>query len=96
MIIRIREWVESFGDNFDQWFEIYNKNNMLELKIKTLESRKENLFIVSYGDFIIRGVNGEYYACKPDIFEKSYDLVDYRTAIGGSSISVSTPMNERT
>jgi hypothetical protein len=26
-------------------------------------------------DWIIRGVNGEYYPCKPDIFEKSYDLV---------------------
>lgn len=27
----------------------------------------------SIGDFIIRGVNGEYYPCKPDIFEKTYD-----------------------
>ena len=27
------------------------------------------------GDFIIQGVNGELYPCKPDIFEKTYDLV---------------------
>lgn len=27
------------------------------------------------GDWIIRGVSGEYYPCKPDIFEKTYDLV---------------------
>lgn len=27
------------------------------------------------GDYIIRGVNGEYYPCKPDIFVKTYDLV---------------------
>ena len=26
-------------------------------------------------DFIIQGVNGEFYPCKPDIFEKTYDLV---------------------
>lgn len=26
-------------------------------------------------DWIIRGVNGELYPCKPDIFEKTYDIV---------------------
>jgi hypothetical protein len=26
-------------------------------------------------DWIIRGVNGEYYPCKPDIFEKTYEKV---------------------
>jgi hypothetical protein len=27
------------------------------------------------GDFIIRGVNGEFYPCKPDIFAKTYEAV---------------------
>lgn len=27
------------------------------------------------GDFIIKGVNGEFYPCKPDIFAKTYDPV---------------------
>lgn len=27
------------------------------------------------GDYIIQGVNGEVYPCKPDIFKKTYDLV---------------------
>jgi hypothetical protein len=27
-------------------------------------------------DWIIKGVNGEFYPCKPDIFKKSYDLVE--------------------
>mgnify|MGYP007090469430 CR=1 FL=1 len=30
----------------------------------------------SIGDYIIQGVNGEFYPCKPDIFEKTYDLAD--------------------
>lgn len=30
----------------------------------------------SIGDWIITGVNGEQYPCKPDIFEKTYELVD--------------------
>lgn len=29
----------------------------------------------SLGDFIIQGVQGEFYPCKPDIFEKTYDPV---------------------
>lgn len=29
----------------------------------------------SIGDYIIKGVNGEVYPCKPDIFEKTYEVV---------------------
>jgi hypothetical protein len=28
------------------------------------------------GDYIIKGVNGEFYPCKPDIFHKTYERVD--------------------
>lgn len=38
-------------------------------KIKTLEGDH----IVSNGDWIIKGVKGELYPCKPDIFEMTYD-----------------------
>ena len=31
------------------------------------------------GDFIIKGVAGEYYPCKPDIFEKTYEAVEDET-----------------
>ena len=27
------------------------------------------------GDYIIQGINGEFYPCKPDIFEKTYELI---------------------
>jgi len=39
--------------------------------IKTLEG----FMRASVGDWIIRGVNGEFYACKPDVFEKTYEPV---------------------
>lgn len=41
------------------------------LKIKTFEGD----MTVSYGDYIIKGVNGEFYPCKPDIFAKTYEEV---------------------
>lgn len=28
------------------------------------------------GDYVIKGVNGEFYPCKPDIFEKTYEKVE--------------------
>lgn len=42
------------------------------LIIETLEGDMN----ASYGDWIIKGVNGEFYPCKPDIFAKTYEKVD--------------------
>jgi hypothetical protein len=46
-------------------------DNRPNLIIPTLEGE----MLVSLGDWIIRGVNGEYYPCKPDIFDKTYEPV---------------------
>jgi len=43
------------------------------LKIFTLEGKMN----ADIGDFIIKGVNGEFYPCKPDIFEKTYEPIIY-------------------
>lgn len=40
--------------------------------IRTLEGD----MAVSAGDWIIRGVAGEFYPCKPDIFEQTYERVE--------------------
>lgn len=40
--------------------------------IETLEGTMR----CNYLDWIIKGVNGEFYPCKPDIFEKTYELVE--------------------
>jgi hypothetical protein len=37
--------------------------------IKTLEGD----MVADFGDYIIKGVKGEFYPCKPDIFELTYD-----------------------
>ena len=41
------------------------------IKIETLEGTMK----ASVGDYIIKGVNGEFYPCKPDIFAKTYDEI---------------------
>ena len=44
-----------------------------DIYIRTLESG-DGAHIASCGDFIIRGIKGEFYPCKPDIFHATYDL----------------------
>jgi hypothetical protein len=44
------------------------------LHVKTLEG----LMLARVGDYVIKGVNGEFYPCKPDIFEKTYDFVNVK------------------
>jgi hypothetical protein len=42
------------------------------IEIQTLEG----VMTAGPGDWVIRGVQGEFYPCKPDIFEQTYDTVD--------------------
>jgi len=49
--------------------EVDRDNERECLRIKTLEGK----MVCSPGDFIIRGVKGEFYPCKPDIFCATYE-----------------------
>lgn len=55
----------------DEQGGIYGIRTLI-IVIHTLEGDMK----VNWGDYIIRGVNGEYYPCKPDIFEKTYEVVE--------------------
>jgi len=47
-------------------------DEMTRLRIKTLEGTMS----VNKGDWIIKGVKGEFYACKPDIFRMTYESAE--------------------
>ena len=65
----------------DSWVRLYVNElhlisqyagEVLYIEIDTLEgTMRANL-----GDFIIKGVQGEFYPCKPDIFEQTYEKVE--------------------
>jgi hypothetical protein len=50
----------------------WDENDNETIHIETLEG----VMVASLGDWIIKGVKGEFYPCKPDIFEATYDPVD--------------------
>lgn len=63
---RFDEWFKSFGE-----YENYVKEDGNIFKIFTLEGTMK----ATVGDWIIKGVQGENYPCKPDIFEQTYEKV---------------------
>ena len=80
------EAVQWDGKNFDEIMNFmqefhghklaYENAEELAYKTKQLNIRTlEGFMTASENDFIIKGVNGEFYPCKPDIFEKTYELV---------------------
>jgi len=65
---------ELISDNHKKTNIAFNRTGVLqerEVYIKTLEGT----MTAKYGDYIIKGVNGEFYPCKPDIFHKTYEKV---------------------
>lgn len=53
----------------------YKMNSDGSITISTLEGD----MIAREGDYIIKGVEGEFYPCKPEIFMKTYEEVDSLT-----------------
>ena len=72
VVIEAIQWT---GSNLKDVIEFLGGESWMngrDLIIKTLEGDLH----ASVGDFIIRGVAGEFYPCKPDIFEKTYEKVE--------------------
>ena len=66
----IQEWMHRSGfHGFNA--EVDTEGNIVAAIIKTLEGE----MIASIGDYIVKGIKGEFYPCKPDIFEETYEEV---------------------
>ena len=75
------EAIQFTGNNFFEIHEFTNGNahdcymqpaGYTTCIINTLEGRH----IATEGDYIIKGVQGEFYPCKPDIFDMTYEAAD--------------------
>ena len=65
------------GRNTEEFSDTCNEQGppWIELTIPTLEGNH----IAKHGDYIIKGVQGEFYPCKPDIFKAIYEEVKDET-----------------
>jgi hypothetical protein len=89
IVIEAVKWT---GKNFDEVMNFRNEflgnkvnyENTEEWCLKTGKMpipTLEGMLTAGDGDYIIKGIKGEFYPCKADIFEKTYTLVDEETVI---------------
>ena len=69
VIIEAIQWNGKNLSEIDNFIRGTVENKGTILIINTLEGDME----ASINDYIIKGVNGEFYPCKPDIFDKTYE-----------------------
>jgi hypothetical protein len=63
----------NFIDLHDLGMEHINHDSLTdEITIFTLEGT----MTAKKGDYIIKGIKGEFYPCKPSIFKKTYEIVE--------------------
>ncbi len=65
-IAEISGWL--MGNGF-RAFKVHGEHRPFGIAIETLEG----VMVAAPGDWIIRGVQGEFYPCKPDIFAETYE-----------------------
>ena len=71
VVIEAIQWTSDNLSEIDKFTQGKVKNHESVLIIPTLEGE----MYASLSDYIIKGVNGEFYPCKPDIFDKPYEEV---------------------
>ena len=62
------------GNNFDE-ISSFTNGNIFQYDEKVVIKTHAGYRYIEKGDWIIRGVNGQFGLCKPDIFEKTYEEV---------------------
>ena len=69
------EAIQWTGDNLVEISQ-FMTNGRYDSKTQTIQiETREGTMSANVGDYIIKGVKGEFYPCKPDIFEQTYDKV---------------------
>jgi hypothetical protein len=77
VVVEAVKWMGNNSDEIEAFLSLgpYSAGGYVKgryVDIGTLEG----LMVASPGDWIIRGVKGEFYPCKPDIFAATYEPVD--------------------
>mgnify|MGYP007102730358 CR=1 FL=1 len=70
------EAVRWTGENREEIIDFCEENDLWSSDRKVLFINGiEDIMYAGIGDYIIKGVNGEFYPCKPDAFAKTYERV---------------------
>jgi hypothetical protein len=71
-LFEIMRWVDDEGGKVGEWCWDADDDQFIVERYFNIETL-EGVMKAVEGDWIIRGVAGEFYPCKPDIFELTYE-----------------------
>lgn len=69
-VSKIKEWTKQ---DLPWWANGYSPTNITGVYLQTLEGTVQ----ATFGDYIVKGIDGEFYPCKPDIFARIYEEVKH-------------------
>lgn len=70
-------WATNQWDKLPDWVEEnYERNKIIFISDHIEISTKEGRMRGEKDDYLIKGVQGEIYPCKPDIFKQTYEPID--------------------
>ena len=72
IVVDVFRWLM---DDVPEWITSAIRANKINFDLRMIISTPEGEMLASPGDYIIKGVKGELYPCKPDIFEQTYELI---------------------
>lgn len=72
----IKEAIQWTGKNTEEVMNFTSNKAMINQESVLTISTLEGVMSAVEGDYIIKGLMGEFYPCKPDVFEKSYEEIE--------------------
>ena len=72
-IIEVFNFID--GENYEKTKSTEELEDIILGVTKQGYIQLEGIMIAGFGDYIIKGVKGEFYPCKPDTFESTYEEV---------------------
>ena len=76
VVIEAMEYTVGTCRGIHDWMGLEHADHDLDCEAGIFIDTLEGQMRASLGDFIIKGVEGEFYACKPDIFWKTYEAAE--------------------
>lgn len=71
VVVEVIQWTGENWDELSKWCP-YGLTQLTKNGLITIDTLEGRMYAI-VGDYIIKGVRGEFYPCKPDIFEATYE-----------------------
>lgn len=71
----LMRWIDDEGGKAGEWCWDNDDDQFIVERYLTIETL-EGVMKAQENDWVIKGVSGEFYPCKPDIFEMTYEVAE--------------------